>query len=63
MQEKLLGKTFPLPATSLKDAQAVAARIEALCRDLIPGFPRTSPGAIALVHKAEREKRQAQGLE
>ena len=38
----------------VREIQAIAARIEALGKILFLDFPRTSPGAIAAVHKADQ---------
>lgn len=58
MQEAPQRKTsFPLSDVQLKEVKEIAQRIETLGRILMPGFPRTSPGAIAAVHKADMEIR------
>lgn len=55
MQEEPQRKTsFPLSAAQVKEVEEISQRIESLGKILILGFPRTSPGAIAMVHEADR---------
>lgn len=53
-KEKSDSLSFPLSAEQEKEVRATAARIEALGKLLFFGFPRTSPGAMAAVHKADQ---------
>lgn len=58
MQETHLQKMpLRLSATQVREVKEISQRIESLGKILIPGFPRTSPGAIAAVHKADMKIR------